>query len=455
VDYTFNRRAHWLRAVSSFCMVLLVSGALYCGLFFFSTVRAIFARTTLPFVDNVAKAQIVQGHGSNSRAQELPDLVQRKERVNILLLGIDQRPQENGFYRTDTMILVSIDPATRSAAMLSIPRDLWVTIPGYGENRINTAHSTGDAKGYPGGGVALAKKTVWYCLGIPVHYYVRINFTGFEKLIDAIGGITIDVKKPIHDEKYPDDNYGTMVIDIPAGVQHMDGKTALQYARSRHGNSDYDRMKRQQEVLLAARDKVLRLDIPLSRVPELLKIAGDSIQTDLSLDEIIALARIAKEIDPSQIKTGLIDSSMTTSVKTPQGWIVEVPDWQKVRKLVDELFPTQAPSTVVATSLTRVQLDAEAARIELRNGTLDPTLAQRTAQRLRDKGFNVVRYEDADRFDYDETIIIYYADKPHTVEGLVSELGAKLTNARPETKGPSDLDIVVILGREYLQKASS
>jgi len=451
VNYIPSESAHWRRALSSFSMVLLISGALYCGFFFFITVRTLFARTSLPFVDNVAKARIIQG--SSSR-QELPDLVQKKERVNILLLGIDQRPQESSFYRTDTMILASIDPATHSAAMLSIPRDLWVTIPGYGENRINTAHSTGDAQEYPGGGVALAKRTVWYCLGVPVHYYVRINFTGFEKLIDAIGGVTIDVKKAIHDEKYPDNNYGTMVIDIPAGVQHMNGEIALQYARSRHGNSDYDRMKRQQEVLLAARDKVLSLDIPLSRVPELLKITGDSVQTDLSLDEIIALAGVARELDSSQVKHGLIDDSMTTSVKTPQGWIVEVPDWQKVRKLVDELFPTQMPSTAVASSLTKVQLDNEAARIELRNGTLDPALAQRTAQQLRDKGFNVVRYDDADRFDYLETTIIYYADKPHTVEGLAAELGARPANTRQETNGKSDVDIVVILGREYAQKAS-
>jgi LCP family protein required for cell wall assembly len=431
-------------------MVILASGALYCGFFFFSTIRAIFARTSLPFVDNVAKASIIQGRPSR---QELPDIMQKKERVNILLLGIDQREIEHGPWRTDTMILVSIDPATNSAAMLSIPRDLWVTIPGYDENRINTAHFTGDAKGYPGGGVALAKKTVWYSLGVPVHYYVRINFTGFEKLVDSIGGITIDVKKAIHDEQYPDNQYGTMVVDIPAGVQHMDGKTALQYARSRHGNSDFDRMARQQQVLMAARDKILSLDIPLSRVPELLRIAGDSVQTDLSIDDILALARIAKAIDRSRVKYGLIDNSMTTTVKTPQGWLVEVPDWAKVRKLVDELFPAQVPSTAAATNLAKVQLVNEAGRIELRNGTLDPNLAQRTAQLLRDKGYNVVRYQDADRFDYEETTIAQYTNKPYTVQGLAAELSTRPENVRLEADAKVDVDIVVILGRDYAQRA--
>ena len=234
-------------------MVIFVSGALYSAYLYFSTIRALASRTTLPFVDNVAPEAIPQGRAPE---QELPNIESRKERVNILLLGIDQRDNkvDKGPWRTDTMILVSIDPATRSASMLSIPRDLWVTIPGYGENRINTAHATGDIRKYPGGGVALAKKTVWYTFGVPVHYYVRINFVGFEKMIDAIGGITIDVESAIHDDSYPDQNYGTMVVDIPAGVQHMDGKTALQYARVRHGRNDFDRMKRQQQVILAARD---------------------------------------------------------------------------------------------------------------------------------------------------------------------------------------------------------
>ena len=166
------------------------------------------------------------------------------------------------------MILVTVDPGTKTAGMLSIPPDLLVPIPGHSENRINVAHFLGERDKYPGGGPALAKKTVQYTLGIPVQYYVRINFEGFEKLIDAIGGIQVEVKSAIHDEKYPDNNYGYMTVDIPAGLQHMDGKTALQYARARHGSSDFSRARRQQQVLRAVRDKVLSLNIPLTRIPE-------------------------------------------------------------------------------------------------------------------------------------------------------------------------------------------
>ncbi len=174
------------------------------------------------------------------------------------------------------MIVISIDPVNKSLSMLSIPRDLSVQIPDYNENnRINAAHLLGDARDYPGGGPALAKKTVQYTLGIPIQYYVRVNFEGFQKLVDLVGGITINVEAPIHDEKFPDANYGFMTVDIPAGVQKMDGVTALQYARVRHGSSDFHRARRQQQVLLAIKDKALSLDIPLTNIPSILYAGRD------------------------------------------------------------------------------------------------------------------------------------------------------------------------------------
>lgn len=338
----------WMRAVSSFLTVIIVAGALYSGFFFFSTVRALVAQVPLPFAERVVLAAepvappTVQEPAAEATPRAVvPPTPQRRltEPVNILLLGIDQREGEKGPFRTDTMILVSLDPVNNTAAMLSIPRDLWTTIPGFGESRINTAHYTGDLRNYPGGGPALAKKTVWYALGVPVHYYVRINFTGFEQIVDAIGGLTVDVPEPIHDTKYPTADYGVMEIYIPAGVQHMDGRTALQYARTRHGSSDFARMERQQQLLLAARDKVMSLDIPLTRIPAILELLGSSVSTDLTLEDMFVLAEAARKIDRANIRTGVIDSSMTTTVVTPQGWMVEVADWNKVHALVNELFP--------------------------------------------------------------------------------------------------------------------
>ncbi len=150
------------------------------------------------------------------------------ERVNVLLLGIDERKGEEGPWRTDTVLVLTLDPVTMSAGILSIPRDLWVAIPGYDmQDRINTAHYYGDAYGYPGGGPALARDTVTWNLGVPIHFFVRVNFSAFEKAIDEIGGIDIYVPEAIDDKYYPDEGYGYDPFKIEAGQQHLDGKLAL------------------------------------------------------------------------------------------------------------------------------------------------------------------------------------------------------------------------------------
>jgi len=244
------------------------------------------------------------------------------------------------------MILVTVDPENKTAALLSIPRDLWVEIPGGlpgipRENRINTAHLYGELKGYPGGGPALAKRTVEKNFGVPVHYYALVNFKGLEQIIDALDGIDIDVEKPIHDEAFPDDYCGTMVVDIPAGRQHMDGATALQYARSRHGSTDFDRARRQQKVLFAIRERALSLGI-LPKVPELYRAFGNTVSTDMKPWEIFALARIGAEIPLENIKTYVIDANMTVPWRTPKGAEVLIPKRAEIAKLIEEIF---GPST--------------------------------------------------------------------------------------------------------------
>ena len=434
------------RGLAAFAAILILAGALYSSFLFFGTVRAIVARTELPFAETVVQA--------SSRPEKIPQEAaivvepEQQERINILLLGIDQRDGDAGPWRTDTMILVSIDPATQSAAMLSIPRDLWVTIPGFGENRINAAHLIGDQYDYPGGGPALAKKTVWHTLGVPVHGYVRVNFSGFERMVDAIGGLTIEVDTPLHDEEYPDGNYGTMVIDIPAGVLDMDGVTALQYVRSRHGTGDFDRMARQQKLIMAARDKILSLDIPLSQLPEMLAIAGDTVKTDLTLEQMRELAALAQQLDRDKIGSGVIDSSMTTTVFTPEGWMVEVPDWAKVRDLVDALFPVSATAVSPTPSLVAEKLTSEGARVVVQNGTLSTGLAQQAAATLGDKGFNVVAFENADRFDYAETMIVLQGDQSYTAQALATQFGVSQENVRQMDYSREDCDILLILGRD-------
>jgi LCP family protein required for cell wall assembly len=436
-------------------MVLVIPGAIYSSYLYFSTVRALAARTPISLVEGgvVQSPPIPIIPRRSSGGEEGPVIEEQKERVNILLLGIDQRVGEQGPWRTDTMMLVSIDPLSQSVSILSIPRDLWVTIPGFSEGRINTAHFIGDARNYPGAGPALAKKTVWYALGIPVHYYARINFTGFEQLVDSIGGLTVDVPDRIYDTKYPDENYGTMIFELPAGLQSMDGPTALKYARTRHGSTDFERMERQQLLLLAARDKVLSLDIPISRIPRMLELVGDSLSTDMPIDRIIAVADLAKKVDRANIRHATIDGTMTTTVVTPQGAMVEVPNWDQVRRLVDDLFPP--PGTVAGAQPSpdadMARLTTEGARIELRNGTLQPDLAQTLAGDLGQAGYTVVRYDNADRFDHARTLMIVNTRLEYTIDALVARFGIAQEDIRYDMAAGADADIIIILGRDRMQ----
>jgi LCP family protein required for cell wall assembly len=455
---SMTQRPLW-RAVSTFLLVLVLTGAMISAALFFVTVRDVVAQTSVPYTERVVRTRQSAAPGEEAPtpvfvAPSVPELVEKQERVNVLLLGIDQRENDPGPWRTDTMILLSIDMATESAAMLSIPRDLWVTIPGYGENRINMAHFLGDYRDYPGGGVALAKKTVWSAMGVPVHYYVRINFSGFERAVDAIGGLDIEVSQRIYDETYPDGNYGIMLVDIPAGPQQMDGKTALQFARSRHGSSDFDRMARQQQVIMAVRDKAVGMDIPLSSIPRLIEILGDTVQTDLTLDEILALAEVARKIDRANIQHAIIDDSITTTVITPTKAMVEVADWEKVRVLVNELFPAAGPTPEPTREISADLLAQEDARIALRNGTLSAGLSRQTTDVLRGEGFAVVSFGNADRFDFLETLLIVYADKPYTREALADRLLIDPKNVIERLGQSDDIDLEVILGRDAAQRAS-
>ncbi len=270
--------------------------------------------------------------------------------ISLLVLGIDERENQAGPWRTDTMIAVTIDPVKLTAAGLSIPRDLWVTIPALGtEGKINTAHFLGDAEGYPGGGPALAQATVQAVLNVPMQYYVRVNFAAFEKLIDLIGGIDVDVPYPIDDPLYPDSGYGYEPLYIPAGHIHMDGRLALKYARTRHdAMGDFDRMQRQQQVIMAVRDKLVqgdRLVQLLTQAGPILQTLGESIKTNLTVEQIVQLAQLGAQIDPSRIQMKTVTPEMTLALHVdtnpPQDALVLKP--AMTQQLHDFLLNAGAP----------------------------------------------------------------------------------------------------------------
>lgn len=275
---------------------------------------------------------------------KLPQPWNGKERLNILLMGIDQRENDREkVFRTDTMLVLTIDPVTMEAGMLSVPRDLWVPIPGYQNNRINTANAIGDADNYPGGaGPQLARKTVEGVLGVRIHHYVRLNFTVFETFIDRLGGVEVDVPEDIYDERYPTEDYKWQVFEIKKGLQTLDGATALKYARTRHdSNGDFGRARRQQQVILAIKDKVQDPTVFASLVlsaPDLLADLGTSVKTDLTLDQIQQLAVLAQKLERKNIKSTVLDQNYTDFATTPDGAQVLIAKRDKFAELRDTFF---------------------------------------------------------------------------------------------------------------------
>jgi len=428
-------------------LFLMVAGA--AGLFIFDQVRQFIAASdTLPdFTIEHNEA----GDVSYEPGQPLPRW-EGTERVNILVMGIDQREHEQGPWRTDTMLVLTIDPATMSGGMLSIPRDLWVPIPGYEEGRINTAHYIGELDDYPGGGPALAAKTVQYNLGVPIHHYVRVNFAAFEQLVDLIGGVDIYVEDEIVDPTYPDGAYGYDPLYIQAGWQHFDGEMALKYARTRHtAGGDFDRAKRQQQVILAVFERVTRPDLLPQLAPrasELWRTLQGSVATELTLDEVLALAQLASQVDPDNIRYGVIDEHYTQFWKTPDGQEVLIPLRDQMRELRDYIFTTTTPPPQADDPAAR--LEAEGATIEVLNGTTTAGLAALVAEHLQQQGFQVARTDNADRSDYADTLIIVHTAKSYTAEYLARFLGLPLTAVVHGADDPTaDYDISVILGSGY------
>lgn len=301
-----------------------------------------------------------------------------EERMTILLLGVDN-PVE-GAARTDTIILVNIDPEAKTAAMLPIPRDTRVVIPGYGIDKINAAFALGEFNKVPGGGAGLTMRTIEANFGIPVHHFASVDFNGFVRVVDTLGGITVDVPYPIKDNEYPGENYSYQRIYFPAGWQRLDGTRALQYARTRHADGDAQRSRRQQQVLLALRDEALALDL-LPKLPSLIDDFGDTVRTDLSPEDAIQLAQIGADIPREQIVSHSLLPALVEQ-RTADTPYYLVPDWDLAAPILTEF--TGAEVNPPGAALTNPIYDLP---VLIENGTANDGLAGRVADVLIANGF--------------------------------------------------------------------
>ncbi len=258
-----------------------------------------------------------------------------QSRLTVLAMGLDRRPGHTGLnYRTDTMILISIDPVTNQVGILSIPRDMYVVVPGYRERqRVNAAMVFG--------GPELAMQTVQYNLGLHVHEFVVVDFQAVIEFIDAIGGITIVNETTIHDWRYPDMFYGYDPFHLEAGTHHLYGEMALKFARTRHSSNDIDRAGRQQHVLFAIRDRILQLDmLPqlILKAPILLESLQENVETSLNLEQMIQLALYLKDITDENIKTGVIGFQYMISHTTNSGAQVLIPNNARLSQLMVDVL---------------------------------------------------------------------------------------------------------------------
>lgn len=241
--------------------------------------------------------------------------------VDILIMGLDSRPGEGMLSRTDSVLLMGIDPAHLRVSLLSIPRDTFIEVPGYGSQRINTINLLGEQEA-PGRGVTLLADSLQQSFGVRPERFIRLDFAAFKELVDAVGGIAVDVERTIVDDLYPTEDGGVMSIRFDSGVQYLDGERALQYARTRHADDDYRRAERQQQVISAL---VGRLINPL-RWPAVLGVLSRHMDTNLTLFDMVQLA------PPALLSGGRFDQLVMNRdylLGTAGG--NAVPDYEKIK----------------------------------------------------------------------------------------------------------------------------
>ncbi len=373
------------------------------------------------------------------------------KRVTILVMGLDYRDWQaaDGPPRTDTMILLTIDPLTKTAGMLNVPRDLWVSIPGFEYGRINTAYPLGIAYEVPNGGPGLAMQTVESLIGVPIDYYAIIDFYAFEQFIDELGGINMTVSADIAVDPIGKGN----TVFLKPGNYLFDGPTALAYARARHtGGGDFDRAARQQQVILAIEDRVIELG-PAQMAARAAAIYNEltaGIHTNLSLDDALKLGWLALEIPRENIKQGAIaPPNAVMMAKSPDGSqdiLIPVPD--QIRVVRDQVFAsTSMASPALTSGDTQANMKAEGASIVVSNGTYVEGLATETQAYLQSQGANVVGTQNNDYTTY--TGIIDYTGKPYTDRYLVDLM--KITQYSIEFRYDpnSQVDVLVILGDDW------
>ena len=382
-----------------------------------------------------------------------------KEQLNILLIGTDQRPRE-GTYNTDTLIVVSIDPLTKQVAMFSLPRDtVDVPVPAgpaqqaFGSvytkkinawftsvrNRADLFAGTDRTRGYNG-----LKAIIGNLYGLDIKYFVEVNFEGFVRVVDALGGVTINVQIPVVDDRYPGDGGRLERIYIPSGIQHMDGAQALRYARSRHTSTDFDRGQRQQRVLLSLREQADPQEL-IPHLPDLVLALKQAVRTDVPIDQLDELLGLASEIDTKNIRSYVFAPPLYQQEfqSSPRGYII-VPYVDKIRAAVRNAFTTDP-----ADEALRQKLAEEAAGVWVLNSTGDRDRGTRLAGYLEYFGLaaSAPRQTPQGGVLADSKIVVYNGAETRLTASIAYLEQLLGVTATYKTDSAIRTDIVVTIGR--------
>ena len=365
-----------------------------------------------------------------------------QETVNFLLIGSDKRSGTS--FRTDTMVVAILRPNEGQVSLISIPRDLWVYIPDWQNNRINTAYQHGISTGYPGGGPGLLKDTIQYNLGVRIDHTAMVDFDGFRKIVDTLGGVDIPVSCPYTDWHLIDPGYNPEIeanwalYTVGPGLIHMDGDLALWYARSRQKSSDFDRGRRQQEVLRAIFTQALQTGT-LSRIPELYNDFKDSVETDLGLTDILQLSLYAPQMTNADIRSYYIRPPIVNSWITEQGAYVLSPNQELLSQLLTEAL---SPSTRA--------VQKQAITIEVMNGTSIAGYEALASNRLNYAGYET-RIIPSDRQDYAYSVLIdkTTAQDRNVSNNILTVMGMQTGSLIPAADPNTAANYLLILGYDY------
>ena len=396
------------------------------------------------------------------------------DRINVLILGIGGVDHQ-GSNLTDTIILASYQPSTKKVALLSIPRDLAVPIPGYGWKKINHINAYAETKKSGSGGYVVSKN-LEKIFGEPIHYFIRVDFQGFINVINLFGGVDIYVDRSFDDYHYPilGNEYSYPLKDrwehlhFEKGWKHMDGSLALKYARSRHGTngegSDFARARRQQKIILAVKNKFFSINTLLHPkiISELYNESRKHFSTNISLSNAWQFYNISKQIDKNKIILRVLDTSKDGLLIATRGednaflLLPKTGNFKQIKDLIHHIFSQETYATKLQQEKQEENIKNEKAKIIVLNSTKVEGLASKFSQQLIRDGYFVVKIANAKKHNYEKTVIYRFntsKEMPFTLTGLIKKTKANISPIIPEWIAPykNETNFVIVLGKDIVK----